>query len=156
MFQHFKRNVPLKRHWHKPAKQSESGEGPAFLSPTRGQLIWQADSLLREILLATEGEEVGAVCFTCQKWFRRCYIEVGHFIGRNCYFTRWNLANTRLQCQWCNRGKLGMTEIFGQRLDAETPGITDELNRLSRTPYAYTDDFFIQQIQLLNERKSQH
>ena len=58
-------------------------------------------------------------CYTCEAAVRVAVADVGHYIDRRHYPTRYNEQNIRCQCQNCNRLLDGNKEIFRERLIAE-------------------------------------
>lgn len=68
-------------------------------------------------------------CYTCGRKFLIKGCDCGHYISRTCGNLRYDLRNVRPQCYWCNRFCEGKKDEFGLRLERETPGILQELNK---------------------------
>jgi len=55
-------------------------------------------------------------CITCGKMKRWNEVDNGHYIGRKHLATRFNEANCKPQCKWCNGHMEGQHFIFRSRL----------------------------------------
>lgn len=58
-------------------------------------------------------------CYTCDTKVRLSEADLGHYIDRRHYATRYDERNVRCQCQHCNRVLDGNKEIFRDRLILE-------------------------------------
>ena len=61
-----------------------------------------------------------------------------HFINRQHLGTRFLLANLRSGCFTCNVEKRGNIEVYGEKLNAETPDIVEWLQEQSRSVVSLT------------------
>ena len=99
------------------------------------QLKAQADKLFSEHIRRKYADWKNEVkCYTCDKVFNFKYIQCGHYISRIYLNLRWLDENCRPQCYSCNVMKRGNMDEFALRLERETPGILEKLNRWKHLP----------------------
>lgn len=104
-----------------------------------GIFIDELDNVFsRYIRMKSAGSSDIAECYTCESKLRWQEMDLGHYISRKCMFLRWDERNCRIQCQHCNRVKYGNLAIFGQRLEANSPGITEMLLGESRIVHKWS------------------
>lgn len=77
-------------------------------------------------------------CYTCHKFGTVKELQNGHFVPRQYLATRWDDRNCRPQCYACNMLYNGQPSAFALRLERETPGIVEELERLRKTTRQWT------------------
>ncbi len=83
-------------------------------------LMKQADLCYSKSLRKKAANVLGNMnCYTCNLLIRIAEADLGHYIPRGHYATRYDERNTKCQCQNCNRNLYGNTEIFRERLIAE-------------------------------------
>lgn len=139
-----KRTVPLKRSRVRAATVC-AGAGTDELETS--ELIVTADLAVRHYLMRTAfGDSVK--CFTCPTVGGWAHMEVGHFIKRSIYLTRWDIRNVKPQCPKCNHAG-GRTDVYAAALETLQPGLPDELRLASHRPFRLTRDFILSQIQSL-------
>lgn len=88
-------------------------------------------------------------CYTCPKLMLFKESQNGHFVPRQYLATRFDERNCRPQCYACNMLYNGQPSTFALKLEQETPGIVQELDRLRHVtikwyPYDYQEkiDFY--------------
>ncbi len=80
-------------------------------------------------------------CYTCGATKPWKEIQCGHFVSRVYGNLRYYEPNLRPQCYSCNVMRHGNMDEYSLRLERETPGILEELNRWKRmpsTPFTWT------------------
>ncbi len=86
------------------------------------------DKAFSELVRLTHSDNGGwCKCVTCPTDGYWKGFDCGHFVDRDQLPTRWDLDNCRPQCQVCNRFKTGRRYEFGRALNAENPGLADQL-----------------------------
>lgn len=102
-------------------------------------LIRDADEIYSKWLRMSHADKDGTVsCYTCDLNMRWQNSQCGHYIKRGNLFLRWDIRNTRIQCEGCNIHKGGNYIEFTKRLEAENNGITEILLEESRVVYKPT------------------
>ena len=99
------------------------------------QLKKIADKIVSEYVRRKDADFNGYnSCFTCgvKKHYKE--LQCGHYISRIYGHTRYYLPNLRPQCPACNIFKHGNMDEYALRLERETPGILEELNRWKKMP----------------------
>ena len=81
-----------------------------------------------------------AHCFTCDKVQHWSMMQLSHFIKRANTLTRWDSRANRCCCKNCNENLDGNLKVFAERLNAEQPGLADQLNEIAREPYKWGRD----------------
>jgi len=84
------------------------------------------------VRLASMDKEHKVECFTCGVRKNWKVMQNGHFIARAALATRWELANLKPQCSYCNVTLHGNIDEYKSRLEAERKGITDYLYEQSK------------------------
>ena len=84
------------------------------------------------VRLAAMDKEHKVECFTCGVRKNWKVMQNGHFIARAALATRWELANLKPQCSYCNVTLHGNIDEYKSRLEAEHKGITDYLYEQSK------------------------
>lgn len=98
-----------------------------------GALIDQLDDVFSKYIRKKEaGPNEIVECYTCGAAARWQEMQAGHYISRKCMFLRWDERQVKIQCPHCNCAKHGNLAIFGQKLEATHPGITEILLEESR------------------------
>lgn len=97
-------------------------------------LIQDLDTVISRYIRLKYADNNGIVsCFTCDappQHFSR--MQCGHYIPRTHLATRFLETNLRVQCEKCNCYLNGNIELFRERLEKESPGITEWLWEQSR------------------------
>lgn len=93
----------------------------------------EADKVTSELVRKLNMSHSGHVeCYTCKNVMPYNEAQCGHFISRKELGTRWLLENCRPQCHTCNVDKRGNLELFKERLERDSPGITEKLEIISK------------------------
>ncbi len=90
---------------------------------------------IRTLYSVGEGVSRRIPCYTCNEWMEFTEAECGHYVDRGNLATRWLPENARPQCYNCNCVLDGNHEKFRERLEYDTPGITEQLEELGKTLY---------------------
>ena len=69
-------------------------------------------------------------CYTCPKIAPIKEMQNGHFVPRQYLATRFDERNCRPQCYACNMLYNGQPSTYAKKLESETAGIVEELDRL--------------------------
>lgn len=97
------------------------------------ELILDLDRVVsRYVRLAAMGKDHKVECFTCNTKKDWKIIQCGHFIARQHLSVRWELANMKPQCPFCNITLHGNLDEYTKRLNMEHKGITDYLQEQAR------------------------
>jgi len=108
---------------------------------TLSELIKEADTLFSLYLRKSNADKNGEVkCYTCGIKKRWQEIQCGHYISRSCLYLRYDIRNTKPQCEYCNCGKHGNLIEFGKRLEQEKQGLTEILYEEKQLVYKPTKD----------------
>lgn len=81
-----------------------------------------------------------AHCFTCDKVQHWSMMQLSHFIKRANTLTRWDSRANRCCCKYCNETLDGNLKVFAERLNAEQPGLTEQLTEIARDTYKWGRD----------------
>jgi len=79
-----------------------------------------------------------AQCYTCDSKMHWTKLQAGHFIKRSDTGLRWDSRNAKPQCVECNCNKHGNIDEYTKRLDAQFPGISEELKQEGREVNKFT------------------
>ena len=105
------------------------------------ELVGQADTIFSKFIRLKYSDGDGKVsCYTCGDVKHWTLQQNGHYIKRGNLFLRFDERNCRPQCETCNCHKHGNMGEFTQRLEKESPGITDILKEESVLVYKPTRD----------------
>lgn len=118
------------------AKQVQSGN---YDAASRQALMNDLDYVFSRIVRMTAADKHGnCTCYTCnclpKHW---SLMQCGHFIPRGQMATRWDFRNVRVQDKKCNEILSGNLEVFEQRLEAEYPGLPDQLREMTAEPHKW-------------------
>lgn len=104
-------------------------------------LICDADTVFSQYIRLKHSDSKGiAKCFTCNTFKHYTLMQCGHYIKRGHLYLRWDERNCRVQDADCNEFKNGNIPIFTERLNAESPGITEILQEEMRIVHKPTRD----------------
>lgn len=96
-------------------------------------LIADADAVFSQYMRLKYARPDGFVkCFTCDNVKHYTLMQNGHFIKRGHLYLRWDERNCRPQCQRCNEIQSGNISVYTQKLNQESPGITEILQEEMR------------------------
>ena len=124
----------ISRKLHKVQKQTLSLE-----EEERMNLVFDLDAVVSKYIRAREASPSGInTCFTCGAISDWKSLDCGHYINRAYSKLRWDIRNLKPQCKKCNRIKYGNIEEYKDRLEEETPGITDTLFEESREQHKWS------------------
>lgn len=104
----------------------------------RANLIKLVDGFFSKLIKLKYNQNGYIACYTCDKIYPKQDIQCGHFIPRGNFSLRWSYENCRPQCKHCNEDLGGNLKEFKARLEAETPGITEELEVKKNLVQKYT------------------
>lgn len=94
----------------------------------------KADKLFSLVVRKRAASPTGVCeCYTCGTKQLYVHMQCGHFISREHFTTRWLFENAKPQCRKCNEGENGQLEEYARRLEEESPGIVDYLQRLKHS-----------------------
>ena len=97
------------------------------------ELILDIDRIVsRYVRLAAAGKDLKCDCYTCSTRKSWTVMQCGHFISRKHLATRWDLANMKPQCSYCNINLYGNLEVYAEKLEWEHKGITTYLQDQAR------------------------
>lgn len=104
-------------------------------------LIDDMDAIFSRYIRLSYADVNGLVpCFTCPKKLPLAQMQNGHYISRANMATRFMEKNCKPQCPTCNSHHEVDETPFANKLESETPGITDWLKATGRDVYKYTID----------------
>lgn len=108
-----------------------------------GDIVKRLDDIYSKWLRLSYADAEGKCeCYTCGTRYFWTALQCGHFIRRGNYLLRWDIRNTRPQCEHCNvyREEREMLSVFAANLEREYPGRVEQLHeernivfKLSRT-----------------------
>lgn len=105
----------------------------------RAYIIADLDDVVSKYVRTIDANSNGiAFCYTCSRASDWKALDCGHYISRSFMKLRWDLRNLRPQCVKCNRHLDGNLEVFGERLEEETPGIKEQLFEESKEPHKWS------------------
>lgn len=105
----------------------------------KAYLIVDLDDVVSKYVRSKEANKDGVLyCYTCNKAGDWKSFDCGHYVGRSFMKLRWDLRNLRPQCVNCNRHLYGNIEVYGERLEKETPGIVELLVEESRDAHKWS------------------
>ena len=129
------------------SKREADKDGLSLEEKELQDLVNDLDAVFsRWLRLSNTDKEDNCECFTCGKKMSYKVMQCGHYIGRSCYFLRFDTRNTRVQCKTCNEFKNGNISEYTKRLEQEHKGITEILMEESRLVYKPSRDELRQMI----------
>ena len=102
---------------------------PLTKKPNRKLLVKKLDTIFSEYIRRRYAKNDIAECVTCGKKDHWKKLQVGHFMSRKHYSTRWDERNVEVQCQGCNVWRYGEQYKFSLHLGSE---LSEELLIKSR------------------------
>jgi hypothetical protein len=91
-------------------------------------LIDEADAIFSRYVRLAAADKDGIVsCYICDSKNRWQDSQCMHYIPRANLYTRFQLENCKAGCKDCNEYKGGNLIKYAERLEKETPGITESL-----------------------------
>ena len=107
----------------------------------RQMLMHDLDYTHSRLVRIMAADERGlAKCFTCPKIQHWSMMQLSHFVKRANTLTRWDSRANRCCCKNCNENLDGNLKVFAENLNAEQPGLADQLNEIAREPYKWGRD----------------
>jgi hypothetical protein len=81
------------------------------------ELVYECDYLFSRLIRQMNADKDGICkCFTCEHKDHWKDMQLGHYLPRKYYQTRWNYFLNRVQCKTCNEFKSGNINVFTQNL----------------------------------------
>lgn len=80
------------------------------------------------------------ICFTCDRPMHYKNIQCGHFVSRSESITRYLEGNNFPQCPRCNSNHELNISVYAKKLNEIKPGFSEELIRMGKEVYKYTQD----------------
>ncbi len=110
-------------------------------SASRQNLINDLDYVFSRIIRLREADEyMNCVCYTCGSRKHWSLMQCGHFQKRGNMGLRYDFRNSRVQDKTCNEGLGGNLKVYKQKLEEESPGLSEQLELEAREVFKYSND----------------